>query len=285
MFDHIEVFHRPATAHEAVLLLQENGPAGRYVAGGTDLIVQGDRSIRALIDVTRMGLDYIEPRGDECVIGATATMNAIARAPLVREWAGGILARAAATCGSVQIRNMATLGGSLANGSPAADLATPLLAMEARVGLEDSAGRRSVPLTEFYAGERARGALLIEAAIPPPPQAGRAGWSFQKLGRTCCDISLVNVAAGLGLDGDGRVLWARLALGAVAPVPMRAAGAEGLLLGRTLTPELLGEAAETVAREVRPIDDVRASADYRREMAGVFTRRALRECAREAGCA
>jgi carbon-monoxide dehydrogenase medium subunit len=235
-----------------------------------------------LIDITHAGLSYIRRRGKACVIGATTTMATIENSPAIRALAGGILARAAATCGSVQIRNMATLGGNLANGSPAADTATPLLALDAEVVLADARGRRKIPLTEFYSGPRKTRALLIEVAIPALPRGGR--WSFQKLGRTESDISLVNVAAGLQLDSKGRAKWVRIALGAVAPTPIRAVHAEKFLAGRKVEESTLAEVCDEAAREVRPITDVRASAEYRREMCRVLVRRALEECAAGTGC-
>jgi carbon-monoxide dehydrogenase medium subunit len=125
----------------------------------------------------------------------------------------------------------------------------------------------------------------VEAEVPEPPAGTRAGWSFQKLGRTKSDISLVNAAASLGVEPDHRVKWVRIALGAVAPTPMRAANAEELLAGRKLEPGVIDEAAAEVACEVRPISDVRASANYRRQMSSVLVKRALRECARQVGCA
>jgi carbon-monoxide dehydrogenase medium subunit len=252
------------------------------VAGGTDLVVEADRSTRILIDITRAGLSYIRRKGQACVIGATTTMATIENSPAIRALAGGILALAAATCGSVQIRNMATLGGNLANGSPAADTATPLLALDAEVVLADARGARKIPLTEFYSGLKKTKALILEVAIPAPPRGVR--WSFQKLGRTENDISLVNAAAGLRLDSKGRVKWARVALGAVAPTPMRALFAEELLVGRKVDENALAVVCDEVARAVRPITDVRASAKYRREMCRVLVRRALEECAAGTGC-
>ena len=282
MFDTVETFHRPGSVREAVRLLQNGKNRARVVAGGTDLVVEGDRSIRILIDITHAGLSYIRRKGKACVIGATTTMAAIENSTAIGALAGGVLARAAATCGSVQIRNMATLGGNLAHGSPAADTATPLLALDAEVVLADARGRRKIPLTEFYSGRGKTKALIVEIAIPALPRGGR--WSFQKLGRTASDISLVNAAAGLQLDSKGRVKWVRIAVGAVAPTPMRAVHAEKLLLGREVDESALAAVCGEVAREARPISDVRASAEYRREMVRVLVRRALEECAAGRGC-
>jgi carbon-monoxide dehydrogenase medium subunit len=125
-------------------------------------------------------------------------------------------------------------------------------------------------------------ALIVEVAIPIPPRGGR--WSFHKQGRTEVDISLVNVAAGLQLDSKGRVKWTRIALGAVAPTPIRAVIAEQLAVGRTFDEALQEEICDAVARAASPITDVRASAEYRRTICRVLTKRALQECADRTGC-
>jgi CO/xanthine dehydrogenase FAD-binding subunit len=286
MFDHIECFYTPNTLREALLLLRKVGKRGKIVAGATDLVMQADRSTRFLIDVKHLGLDYIRKNGKGCVIGAATTMGALEHSPLIRNLAGGILAKAAATCGSIQNRNMATLGGNLANASPAADTAAVLLALDAQVVVADSRRKRKINLAEFYSGPHRtvlNGELLEEVLIPALPAGGRRGWSFQKLGRTETDISLVNAAAGLQADPRGRIKWAGIALGAVGPTPVRALKAEGLLLGNTLNEDLLRRVGEMVMKDVSPISDGRASAEYRREMSAVLARRALRECAAQAG--
>jgi carbon-monoxide dehydrogenase medium subunit len=286
MFDHIECFYSPTTVREALLLLRKVGKHGRIVAGATDLVMQADRSTRFLVDVTHLGLNYIRGNSRGWVIGATTTMGELENSSVIRALAGGILAKAAATCGSIQNRNMATVGGNLANASPAADTAAVLLALDAKVVLASSRRKRKIDLTEFYAGPHRtvlNGELLEEVVIPALPGGGRMGWSFQKLGRTETDISLVNVAAGLQADAGGRVKRVRLALGAVGPTPHRATNAEALLPGNTLSEDLLMRVGEAVMKEVSPISDGRASADYRREMSAVLARRGLRECAAQAG--
>lgn len=286
MFDHIQVYHRPQSVREAVSLLhQESG--GRFVAGGTGVVVEADRSIRFLVDITRLGLSYIRQKEDQWLIGATTTLEGIGHSPEMRALAGGLLAKAASSCGTVQNRNMATIGGSVASGSSASEAATALLALDAAATLVDPQGPRHVPLASLFAEPRGaafRKALLVEIAIPVAASGGRAGWSFQKLGRTRNDISLVNVAAGLELEANGRVTRARIALGAVAPAHIRAQEAERLLVGRKLERKVIEDAAAQAAREARPITDARASAEFRREISGVLTERALRECASRAWC-
>ena len=282
MFEQVEAFHRPTSVREALRLLRNGNGQARIVAGGTDVIVDADRSIRYLVDITNAGLTYIRHEGGAWRIGATTTMAAIEESAAIRKLAGGILSRAAASCGSVQNRNLATIGGNMAHGSPAADTATPLLALDAAVVIANARGQKEIPLSDYLRGPRT--SLLVEIAIPDPAGGKRCGWSFQKLGRTAIDIALVNVAAGLQLDIRSRVKRARIALGAVSPKSIRALRAEEILIGRVLDRALIAEACDAVARDIHPITDVRASAAYRLEMCRILTGRALQECARQAGC-
>jgi carbon-monoxide dehydrogenase medium subunit len=286
VFDKVEAFCRPATVSEALRLLQWGKDRARIVAGGTDLVVAGDGDVRVLIDITRAGLNYIRSRAGALAIGAATTLAEIEESELARKFGGGLLPRAAATCGSAANRNLATLGGNLANASPAADMATPLLVMGARAVVAEARGRRKMPLAEYLAAAasgRWSRSILVEVTVPEPPRGKRCGWSFQKLGRTTVDISLVNVAGALKLDSKGRVQWARIAVGAAAPAVFRAEEAERKMIGRVPDAELIAETAAEVARAVRPITDVRASAEYRRDMTEILTVRALRECAAQVG--
>jgi carbon-monoxide dehydrogenase medium subunit len=181
---------------------------------------------------------------------------------------------------------MATVGGNVANASPSADTAAVLLVLDAIVVVASSSRKRKVPLSEFYKGAHKTvlsGELIEEIVIPAVPGGTRTGWSFQKLGRTETDISLVNVAGGVQLDARGRIKWVRMALGAVGPTPLRALKTEELLSGKPLNEDLLTQAGIAVMQEVHPISDARASAEYRCEMSAVLVRRALRECADQAG--
>ena len=288
MFGNVEAFYRPGNVPEALRLLQKAKGQARVLAGGTDLALAADLSVRFLIDITQAGLTYIRRRNQTIVIGATTTMADLEESPILGALAGGLLCRAAASCGSIEIRNVATLGGNMANGSPAADLATPLLVLDASVVLADTRRKRKVPLLDFLSGAGPCPAvpaacLLTEVVIPEPPNGRRCGWSFQKFGRTAVDISVLNVAAGLELDARHRVKWVRIAVGAAAPVPLRTLAAEELATGRVLDRALLAEISDEVVRELRPITDQRASAEYRRELAHVLTGRALEECAAQAG--
>ena len=286
MFDQLRVFHRPTTVATALRLFEAEhqiGGRGRFVAGGTDLVVQSDRTLRYLVDLSRLPLRYVKKRGGGWAVGATSTMSDLERSPALQRFADGILAEAAGTAGSRQIRNMGTAGGNLANASPACDLAPPLLVLDASVVIAGKGARRTVPLERFFRGVHRTaldGGLLVEIVVPALPKApgGHAAWSFQKLGRLQSDIAVVNAAAGIVLDAGGRCAWARIALGAVAPTPLRARRAEAVLVGHAFDRAAIEAAAGRAAREAKPVSDVRASAEYRREMSRVLVARALTEC-------
>jgi probable selenate reductase FAD-binding subunit len=282
MYEGVEAFYRPASIREALHLLRRGNGSARIVAGCTDLMLERDTNVRFLIDITHAGLTYIRRRRGAWAIGATTTMSEIEGSAELWAVAGGLLCRAAAACGSVEIRNMATVGGNMANGSPAADLATPLLALDAKAVIVNARGGKTLPLTDYLVGARSRElrySLLTEVTLPAVPAGRRIGWSFQKFGRTAVDISVANIAAGLELDVRRRVKWMRLALGGVAPAPLRMQEIEASMTGRPFDRSLLAEARALVESAVQPVDDVRASADYRRHISGVLTERALLECA------
>jgi len=267
-------------------LLQSGKGQARVVAGGTDVVVEADRSTRILIDLTRTGLDYIRRGSQTTSIGATTAMAAVEGSPHIRALAGGLLAQAAAACGSPQIRNLATIGGNLVTASPAAEVPAALAALDAVVTIAVPAGRRRLPLLNYLERARAgdfRVAIVVEVVIPAPPRSRRAAWSFQKFSRTAVDISIVNAAVGLQIAANGRVKWARLALGAVGPTPLRIPAAEKLLTGRILDQTALAEACAEIERDVSPISDQRASAGYRRELSRVLASRAIEDCAEKIG--
>jgi probable selenate reductase FAD-binding subunit len=289
MFDRLRAFHRPASVAQALRLFEterRRGGSGRWVAGGTDLVVQRDRALRWLVDLSLLPLGYVRRARGGWAIGATTRMADLEHSKPLRAFASGILAEAAGTCGSPQIRNMATLGGNLANASPACDLAPPLLVLDASAVIAGRGGRHTVPLERFFRGVHRtvlNGGLLVEIGVPAPPRAARTAWSFQKLGRLQSDIAVVNAAVGIALDKAGRCTWARIALGAVAPTPLRARRAEKLLVGSLLDRAAVDAAAERAAAEAKPVTDVRGTAEYRRAMCRVLVARALEECGRRAG--
>lgn len=279
-------FCRPSTLDEACALLA--APGAMALAGGTDLLVHWRAGRRAPTRVVSLravaGLVGVDGRPDGSVrLGARTDLQALLTDPVVAARAP-VLARAARFMGSPAIRGLATVGGNCCNASPAADLAPPLLVLDAVAAIAGPRGRRTLPLREFFAGPGATaltpGELLVAIELPARPEPWRA--AFERLDqRRAMDIALVSVAAALRLEG-GRVAEARVALGAVAPTPLRATAAETALVGRPLDAAALDAAAQAAMAQARPITDHRASAEYRRAMVGVLVQRALHACALEA---
>jgi len=270
------VYHRPDTLDEA-LRLKEANEGARFLAGGTDLLVEGGCGTRC--PPTVISLRRIESlRGvGEGRIGALTLIADLVTHPLVRE-RYPVLAQAAGRIGSVQIRNAATIGGNLCRAAPCADTAPPLLVYEARLLLRRAGGAREVPLEDFLLGpgETCLGPdEVLEAVLLGPPRAGARG-VFLKRGRVRMDLSLASVAVLLETEQD-RCRRVRIAAGAVAPTPVRLREVEALLEGEAITKELLAEAQALAQRSVDPVTDVRATEAYRRRLTGVFVRRALEE--------
>ena len=276
----IAAFHKPTTLVEAAALLAEDGRT--IIAGGTDLLVNPRYmvGVREVVDIRKLGLNYIRVENGWLHIGAGATMRTVAQQATLQRLANGILARGAAVCGSPNIRNMATLVGNIASALPSADTPPALLALNAEVVLVGTNGERVVPLDNFFVGPAqsvGERELISELRIPLADSDDLRG-GFYKIGRTAEDISMVNAAATLKIQG-GTITRARLVLGAVAPVPLRVMRAEEALAGQLATEETFQRAAELVRDEVRPITDHRATAAYRRKMSAVAALRALRQAA------
>ncbi len=276
-------YYTAASTDEVVELLAEKGEHARIVAGATDLILELERGVRrgidTLIDVTRIpGLDLITLDEDEVIhLGPMVTHNHCADSKLIHERAFPLW-RAAWEVGAPQIRNRATVAGNLITASPANDTITPLMALGASVTLLSKRGERVVPLQEFYTGVRKNvlqpNEILVGISFPALKKTQRG--TFIKLAlRRAQAISVVNAALILDLEAD-RVQSASITLGAVAPTIIHAKEAEQFLAGKTLTEETLVEAAELTMNAAHPIDDLRATAAYRREMVRVITLRGLR---------
>jgi len=277
-----------ATSIDEVLdLLARRGERARIVAGATDLILEVERGVRSgidtWIDITRIrGLDRITLDEEEVAhLGPLVTHNHCVDSKLIVERALP-LALAAWEVGAPQIRNRGTVAGNLITASPANDTITPLMALGAKVTLLSRAGRREVPLSEFYTGVRKTvmqpDEMMVDISFPAM-QADQKG-IFIKVGlRRAQAISLVNVAVLLTMDGR-RVERASITLGAVAPTIVSAPLAEDHLRGKLLDESTISRAAELAMQASRAIDDVRGSRVYRDEMVRVGTRRALRSVLR-----
>lgn len=278
-------FHSPRTIAEAVALLKRKGAAA--VAGGTDISINRRGDIETLVDITRLGMDEIRREEGAIYLGAAVTVHDLASSEITKGLADGMVADAAGSFISQQIRNAATLGGNLARSSPAADLPPSLLALDAVAVIKgaNEKGRveeRRVPLTEFFTGPGKNvlnGDLLVGISIPE--LEGCRG-SFQKIGRTSEDLAIVNAGVSLRLE-EGRYRNVRIALGAVGPTPMRMYEAEKALDEQMVEAKPLEDVARIVQECVKPVNDHRASAAYRRKVSGVLVRRGLEACLRRAG--
>lgn len=275
-------------SRHAVALLAEHGPSAKLLAGGTDLLVDlkfASRAPAVLVDISRaQDLKGITVTDDGLRIGALATHTEIMRSPVIRDMFPALV-NAAHTVGAVQTRNLGTLGGNLTTCVPSMDSGPTLVALDALVTVASADGRRQIPLADFFVAPRKTilkaNELLVEVIIPR--RNFNKPTEFLKFGlRQGQALALVNVAVSLWVDGVKQVfVEPRIALGAVAPTVIRAPRAETYLAGRAITPAAMAEAGAIAASEAKPISDFRASAEYRRELVAVLTKRALENaCAR-----
>jgi CO/xanthine dehydrogenase FAD-binding subunit len=282
---------RPTTAQEACTLKKELGKGAVFWAGGTDLALQWkDENIHLdhCIDLTFVpDLVFIRSAREEIQMGALTKVNDIAESPQIRHRIP-VLNEAAKCLGSPEIRNMATIGGNLCHGSPAADLAVPLLALDARLKLLRTTGERWIPVEEFFRDVNKvaleEDELLAEIRISIPPPHTEA--IFLKETRTSVDLAQVNVAVRITMGDDRRFSDVRIALGAVAPTPVRTHGAENLIRGlkcHEVHDDLVGMVSRKAAEETSPITDIRASANYRRKLSEVLVRRSLKHLIQKLG--
>ncbi len=272
-------YYAPASLAEAVALLNEHDGRARLLAGGTNLVIwmkMEQLAPACVVDVGRIpGLDAVRPSDGGLTIGALTKIRALRNAPVVQS-AYSALSEACAAFGSTQIQSMGTLGGNVCNGSPASDTVPALVAFGAQVALVGPAGERTLPVEKFLLGPGRvaleSGELLTEVRLPRP-QPG-TGSAFIKLSRVAADLAKASAAAVIVREGD-RVVDCRLAFGSVGPTVMRAPAAEALLRGQPFSPELALKAGEAASEAVSPIDDVRSTAWYRREVVKALTHDAL----------
>ena len=275
-------YFAPGSLDEAVALLKEQGDGVRVLAGGTDLMVQMKEaglhppaviSLHA-VDELR-GIDYAASTGLR--LGARADMATVAATPIVQEHYAA-LADGAGVVGSIQTRNMATLGGNIANAAPSADTAPPLVVFDAVAEIIGPGGRREAPVESLFAGPGknalAPGEIIIAFRLPAPEP--RTGSVYQRhTPRKIMDIAVVGVGVRLTLGDDDTIREARICLGAVAPTPIRAIDAEQALAAQPASEALFSRAAELAQEAASPISDVRGSAEFRRYLVGVMTKRCL----------
>ena len=283
-------FLQARNLRHAISLLERHGEEARPVAGSTDFLVRWRQGfwrpacVVNLKGISGLGRITYSPQNG-LRLGALATVQAIETNTQVRRRYQA-LATGATSFAGVQVRNLATVGGNVCNASPAGDTLPALLAFEAQCSITGPNGARVLPLTEFFQGPGRTalqpGELLTQLVLPPPPP--RTGSLYIKHSpRGAMDIATVGVASVITLEEDGVTCRdARIALGAVGPVPFRAAEAEGLLKGRELSPDTLADAADAARNAATPIDDVRGTAAYRKDMVAALTRRTLQHALRMA---
>ena len=282
------VFHAPATLPEALSLLAEHRDDGRPIAGGTALVVLMKQSLvdaDHLISLHRIpGLDSIRNEADGLHIGGLTKHRDVEQSPLV-QGAAPLLADVYRHVATVRIRNVATVGGGLAHADPAMDAPAVWRVLGATMHLRSASGTRQVAADDFFEDfyTTALAPEEVLTAVTAPALPAGAGWSYQKfLPRSADDYAAVSVSALLCLDGDGRVARARVGIGSAAPIPVLAEAVGAALVGQQPTPQAIADAAELARDAVDPLDDLRGSAVYKRDMTVVFTRRALTEAAARA---
>ncbi|HUU46177.1 MAG TPA: xanthine dehydrogenase family protein subunit M [Acidobacteriota bacterium] len=274
-------FHDATTVAEATELMARFAPDARYLAGGTDLLVDlktGRDKVGHLIAIGRIdALRGVAADASGLRIGALVTAAELAASPVVRERFAPLL-DAVRELAAPQIRNMATIGGNITSAVPSADMPPILIAMRASVALQSPTGERFIPLESYFLGPRvsirAADEIVTALLVPQPPSGFGAAYArFAHRRANSCAVA--GVAAGLQLNADGTIGDARVVLGAVAPTPLLAATVRAYLIGRSPDNESFGEAGRLAAAAAAPITDVRGTADFRREIVTVLTRRAL----------
>ena len=278
----------PESLDDCLRLLAQRGPETKLLAGGTDLLPQMKNSVvmpKRVIDLSGVArVKILECAAKGLRIGAAVPARQVEQDPRVRAGYAAV-AESAALLGSVQVRNLATVGGNICNAAPSADMAPPLIALEAQAVIAGPKGERRVPLSDFFTGVRKTvvgpDELLVEIFVPAPgPHSG--GCYIRHTPRRELDIAVVGVASQVTI-ANGVCGKARISLAAVAPTPVRATAAEAALEGKPLTPELIERAADLAGQAAKPISDQRGSADFRRHLVRILTRRTLTTALARAG--
>jgi CO/xanthine dehydrogenase FAD-binding subunit len=277
----------PITRSELSQMLAE--PSARLLAGGTDILPRlrknGAAKPFTLIDVSQLNeLSYIRESDGQIEIGALTPHAKLISSPLLIQNAHALI-EACASIGSIQTRNRGTIGGNLCNASPAADSVPPLMCLDAVVTLASQFNHRQVPLSDFIIGPGRtclqQGEYLDHITFDTPQK--QTGASFMKLGRrNGMAIAVVSTSVLINLDQTGKIKHARVAFGSVAPTPVRSHHAEAALIGNIPSAQLFAEAALAMLSDIAPIDDLRASKEYRLHSAGILIQRALQSAYHQA---
>jgi carbon-monoxide dehydrogenase medium subunit len=276
-------YYKPVTL-EQLWELKSRIPDARIISGGTDILIQIKNkkiappalfSLRSIPELRGIHIN------EKARIGALTTLNEILFHPEIGR-CYPILNNVAGKMASVQIRNTATIGGNICNASPCADMAVPILVLDAELRLKSNEGERDVTAEEFFLGPGETclkpGEILTDILLPPFDEKSKT--LFLKKGRVRLDLAVASVGVSLEMKGR-KCRKARLAAGSVAPVPLRLKKVEKILEGEELSVKLINEARKLAEESVSPINDVRSTAEYRREIVGVFVKRMLEEIRRQ----
>lgn len=268
---------RPNMIEQAVGMLN-TGIKAKVIAGGTDVVIQlrNGSGIEQLVDVAGVLDRTIKECDDYISIGALATHDDVMNSPPINRWAG-VLADACSHVAAPQIRNLGTIAGNIANASPAGDTLPALMVLGAVIVYQDQESEKTIAIEEFFTGpgrtKLAGKGIITSIKVPKMLQGGA---SFLKIGkRNALAISVCNCASFVLLDAERRIKEARIALGSVAPTPLRVRQTEKALLGQVAGEDVFVEAGERASDEVAPITDVRSTAEYRKQVAGVLVKRTL----------
>ena len=284
----VEIEHfTPESIQEAILLLSKYTERAKIIAGGTDLLIQMRKEVTLPDFLINIGgicnLDYINhDETNGLMIGALTTISSIESSTLIQR-KFSILAQAASKLGIPAIRNRATIGGNICNAAPSADSIPALIVLDAKVRIVGADGEKTVSIEDLFTGPGQTiikpGQMLTEIQISELPS--KSGGAYVKqTRRRGVDLAIAGVAVLVTMDGD-ILRDVKIALGAVAPTPIRAKSAEGILKGKRLDDRLLEKAVQAASHESSPIDDVRSSANYRRKLVTALVKRAVRQAVKQ----
>lgn len=279
----LKSYHRPESVETAIELLSAHKDTAKVIAGGTDLLPgrQGGAvadTVHQFIDISGLALNFIKENKGSISIGAATDINRIAASPVLNSDPYKILAEAANVHSTYTIRNRATIGGNLCNASPCADLALPLLVLSADVVAKGPKGKRIVQLDSFFKGPNCTvldpDEILLEIRIPEPDECSGASFFKLRHHQTAVDMAVVNAASLLSFT-ENRCVAAKIAVGAAGPTSFLSQNAAAVLSGQVIDQQLIRQAAAVSSDESSPITDIRATADYRREMVAVLVENSL----------
>ncbi len=274
-------YHSPATVGEALELAEKFGSDAKFLAGGQTLLPLMKLRIVSPVHIIDLGripeLAYVRKEGSALAIGALTRMSELATSKLVLD-ESPIISQCANHIADPLVRNMGTIGGNLSHADPSADMPAVMVASGASLVTASLRGKRTIPSTQFFTDTFTtaleEGEMLVEARVPVPP--GRSG-AYLKLERQAGDFGIVGVAAVLDFDAGGRCTGCGIGMSGVGPSVIRARRAEACLTGNPVDQKSIGLAVAAAAEESKPMTDLRGSADYKRQMVAVMTRRALQQ--------